>query len=62
MTGWIDRMNEDPTSWLLEADQPAVRHLALLRLLDRPPDDPEVAAAVTSRACAVLDAVARARA
>ena len=45
MTGWTDRMNEDPTSWLLEADQPAVRHLAMLRLLDRPPEDPEVAAA-----------------
>jgi hypothetical protein len=31
--------------WLLEPEAPAVRHLALRRLLDRPADDPEVVAA-----------------
>ena len=35
----------DPLPWLLEASTPAVRHLALRRLLGRPADDPEVAAA-----------------
>jgi hypothetical protein len=28
--------------WLLEEDQPAIRHLTLTQLLDRPRDDPEV--------------------
>jgi hypothetical protein len=36
MTGWVDRLNEDPTPWLLGTDQPAVRHLALRELVDRP--------------------------
>jgi hypothetical protein len=35
----------DLISWLLEPGDPAVRHLALRRLLDRPVDDPEVIAA-----------------
>jgi hypothetical protein len=35
--------SRDPTSaWLLEPGTPAVRHLALRRLLGRPADDPEV--------------------
>jgi hypothetical protein len=32
-------------SWLLERDTPAVRHVALRDLLDRPPDDPELSEA-----------------
>ncbi len=32
-------------AWLLEPDAPAVRHVTLRRLLDRPADDPEVVAA-----------------
>ncbi len=35
----------DPLPWLLEESNPAVRHLALVQLLDRPHDDPEVVAA-----------------
>lgn len=35
----------DALSWLLDPTEPAVRHVALRRLLDRPPDDPEVIAA-----------------
>lgn len=31
-----------PLEWLLEPETPAVRHLALRRLLDRPVDDPDV--------------------
>ncbi len=36
--------------WLLEKEQPAVRHQALVDLLDRREDDPEVRAARSSRA------------
>lgn len=32
----------DPLPWLLDEDAPAVRHLALRQLLDRPSQDPEV--------------------
>ena len=39
---WLDALDADPTPWLLEHEDPAVRHLALRRLLDRPTDDPEV--------------------
>jgi hypothetical protein len=35
-------MKGDPLPWLLEESSPAVRHLALRRLLDRPAHDPEV--------------------
>lgn len=45
MGGWTDRVRNDPLPWLLEESAPAVRHLALRWLLDRPADDPEVAAA-----------------
>ncbi len=45
MTGWTDRMKDDPTSWLLEADHAG-----------------QPSKWVTLRACAVLNAVARARA
>jgi hypothetical protein len=45
-------LNGDPLPWLLEADTPVVRHVALRDLLDRPRDDPDVveaqAAAMTA--------------
>jgi hypothetical protein len=43
-------VNGDPVSWLLDESTPAVRHLALRQLLDRPVGDPEV---VESRAAAM---------
>jgi hypothetical protein len=42
---WRDRLRGDPLPWLLDEAAPAVRHLALRQLLDRPADDPEVRAA-----------------
>ena len=42
MTGWRDVLRTDALEWLLEPANPAVRHLALRQLLDRPADDPEV--------------------
>jgi len=39
---WRDRLNGDPLPWLLDGEEPAVRHRALRELLDRPSDDPEV--------------------
>ncbi len=45
MTAWQDRLRGDPLPWLLDADTPAVRHLALRQLLDHPADAPEVRAA-----------------
>jgi len=45
MVDWTKRLNADPLPWLLDGTAPAVRHLALRRLLDRPADDPEVVAA-----------------
>lgn len=42
---WQDQLNDDSLSWLLEADTPGVRYLALRDLLDRPFDDPELSAA-----------------
>ncbi len=45
MTAWTDRLRDDPLPWLLDPAGPAVRHLALRGLLDRPADDPEVVAA-----------------
>ena len=44
-TAWAERLHGDPVAWLLEAEAPAVRHLALRRLLHRSADDPEVAEA-----------------
>ena len=35
-------MNQDPIPWLLEPENPSVRYWALLDLLDRPSDDPQV--------------------
>ena len=33
---WQAALNDDPLPWLLEEDDPAVRHLALRQLKDRP--------------------------
>jgi hypothetical protein len=41
---WARRLNDDPLPWLLDADAPAVRHRALLELLDIPPDSADVVA------------------
>ena len=42
---WTDRLRGDPLPWLLEPETPAVRAATLVRLLDRPADDPDVVAA-----------------
>lgn len=42
VTTWLDRLHGDPRPWLLERSDPAVRHLALRWLEDRPTDDPDV--------------------
>jgi hypothetical protein len=42
---WLDQLNGNPLPWLLEADTPGVRYLALRDLLDCPPGDPELSAA-----------------
>jgi hypothetical protein len=41
---WLDALRADPLPWLLEPETLPVRCLALTDLLDRPADDPEVAA------------------
>lgn len=61
MITWRDKLNGDPLPWLLEADTPAVRHLALRHLLDLPGDAPEVqqawdAAMQSAPIAAILDA------
>jgi hypothetical protein len=42
MGTWLDDLHDDPLPWLLDVSEPAVRHLALRTLLDRPASDPEV--------------------
>jgi hypothetical protein len=42
MTTWLRMLNDDPLPWLLDEETPAVRHLALRQLLDRPEDALEV--------------------
>jgi hypothetical protein len=44
----LRRLNADPLSWLLDDATPAVKHLALRRLLGRPADDPEVQRALAA--------------
>jgi hypothetical protein len=44
-TPWMAALKSDPVEWLLERDNPPVRYLTLTEILDRPPDDPEVAEA-----------------
>lgn len=39
---WLAELGADPRPWLLDPERPAVRHLALRLLEDRPPDDREV--------------------
>lgn len=41
---WRALLRADPTPWLLEPENPAVRYWTLRNVLDRPPDDPEVLA------------------
>lgn len=43
---WLSVLNADPLPWLLEHTNPAVRHMALRLLLDRPDDDAEVRSAL----------------
>lgn len=50
METWRSTLRSDPIDWLLEAADPAVRHLVLRQLLDRPADDPDV---VESRSAAM---------
>src|SRR5262245_16747883 len=42
MEAWLSVLKGDPLPWLLEKETPAVRHLALRRLLDEPPDSAAV--------------------
>lgn len=56
MADWRDRLNGDPLPWLLDGEEPAVRHRALRELLDRPADDPDVAEA--RRAAMAADPIA----
>ena len=42
MEPWLRLLGDDPRPWLLDAADPAVRHLALRWLEDRPEDDPIV--------------------
>jgi hypothetical protein len=44
MANWQAALRTHPLAWLLEAGDPAVRHLALRQLLDRGVDEPDVAA------------------
>lgn len=39
---WLEHVRADPIPWLSAPDDPAVRAATLLRLLHRPPDDPEI--------------------
>jgi len=48
MAEWIDGLHGDPRPWLLDEETPAVRHLALRQLCDRPPDDPDVRTALAT--------------
>ncbi|HEX5590856.1 MAG TPA: hypothetical protein VFX65_11255 [Candidatus Limnocylindrales bacterium] len=45
MARWLAGLRGDPRPWLLDEADPAVRHLALRWLEDRPADDPAVQAA-----------------
>ena len=39
---WRSSLRGDPVPWLLEREDPAIRHLALRELLDEPVDAPSV--------------------
>jgi hypothetical protein len=42
MSSWKSVLNGDPTEWLLEKDNPSVRYFALIDILERLENDPEV--------------------
>lgn len=42
MANWKSLLNADPTDWLLEEDNPSVRYLTLVDILERPTSDPDV--------------------
>lgn len=44
MRDWKYKLKADPTEWLLEPENPAVRYWTLVDILNRPSDDPEVCA------------------
>src|SRR2546426_9543325 len=44
----VDSQDVQVTNWLLEEDQPSVRYHALVDLLDRKADDPDVKAALST--------------
>jgi hypothetical protein len=63
MSDWHPTLNGDPLPWLLEPDpdNPGARYFALVDLLDRPADDPEVGEAkhavmTSGPVLAILDA------
>lgn len=45
LTGWQDKLKDDPIPWLLEPENPSARYLALRHLLDSGERDPQVAEA-----------------
>ena len=45
MNDWKAVLKADPTSWLLEEENPSVRYVSLIDLLEKPGTDPEVKAA-----------------
>lgn len=45
MSDWKSALKADPTGWLLGEDNPSVRYLTLMDILERPLGDPEVAKA-----------------
>jgi len=42
MSNWKSVLNEDPSGWLLEKDNPSVRYLTLTQLLEKGENDPDV--------------------
>ena len=42
MSEWMNELKADPTDWLLEPENPAVRYWTLVDILGRPDDDAEV--------------------
>ena len=61
MEEWKRLLRDDPTAWLLEKDDASVCYFALVRLLDRRRDDPDVRGAReaiedSARVRAILDA------
>ncbi len=58
MAIWPDGVRANPLQWLLDEAAPAVRHLSLRGLLDRPADDPDVRAArAAAMRCAPIAAI-----